>query len=74
MAEKPQEPRCPVEAKHSGVQPLDKRMNVMLLRVVKADGPLHVQDSGLLVEAYLAQGNSLFLLGRLIPAMEHTLG
>jgi len=30
-----------------------------------------VQDSGLLVEAYLAQGNSLFLFGKLIPALEH---
>ncbi len=31
-----------------------------------------VQDSGLLVEAHLAQGNSLFLLGKLIPGLEHT--
>jgi len=30
-----------------------------------------VQDSGLLVEAHLAQGNSLFLLGKLIPGLEH---
>jgi predicted ATPase len=30
-----------------------------------------VQDSGLLVEAHLAQGNSLFLFGKLIPALEH---
>jgi class 3 adenylate cyclase/predicted ATPase len=30
-----------------------------------------VKDSGLLVEAYLAQGNSLFLFGKLIPALEH---
>jgi predicted ATPase len=30
-----------------------------------------VQDSSLLVEAHLAQGNSLFLFGRLIPALEH---
>jgi predicted ATPase len=30
-----------------------------------------VQESGLLVEAHLAQGNSLFLFGRFIPALEH---
>jgi predicted ATPase len=30
-----------------------------------------VQDSGFLVEAHLAQGNSLFLFGKLIPALEH---
>ena len=30
-----------------------------------------VQESGLLVEAHLAQGNSLFLFGKLIPALEH---
>jgi predicted ATPase len=30
-----------------------------------------VQDSGLLVEAHLAQGNSLFLFGKLIPALQH---
>jgi predicted ATPase len=30
-----------------------------------------VQDSGLLVEAHLAQGNSLFLFGKLTPALEH---
>jgi predicted ATPase len=30
-----------------------------------------VQDSGLLVEAHLAQGNSLFLFGKLIPALDH---
>jgi len=30
-----------------------------------------VQDSGLLVEAHLAKGNSLFLFGKLIPALEH---
>ena len=30
-----------------------------------------VQDSGLLVEAHLAQGNSLFLFGNLIPALQH---
>ena len=30
-----------------------------------------VQDSGLLVEAHLAQGNSLFLFGKLIPGLEH---
>jgi class 3 adenylate cyclase/predicted ATPase len=30
-----------------------------------------VQDSGLLVEARLARGNSLFLFGKLIPALEH---
>jgi class 3 adenylate cyclase len=29
------------------------------------------QDSGLLVEAHLAQGNSLFLFGKLILALEH---
>jgi hypothetical protein len=33
-----------------------------------------VQDSGLLVEAHLAQGNSLFLFGKLIPALEHRSG
>ncbi len=31
-----------------------------------------VQDSGLLVEAHLAQGNSLFLFGKFIPALAHT--
>jgi predicted ATPase len=30
-----------------------------------------VQDPGLLVEAHLAQGNSLFLFGKLPPALEH---
>jgi tetratricopeptide (TPR) repeat protein len=30
-----------------------------------------VQESGLLVEAHLAQGSSLFLFGRFIPALEH---
>ena len=30
-----------------------------------------VQDSALLVEAHLAQGNSLFLFGKLMPALEH---
>ena len=30
-----------------------------------------MQDSGLLVEAHLAQGNSLFLFGKLISALEH---
>jgi tetratricopeptide (TPR) repeat protein len=30
-----------------------------------------VQDSGLLMEAHLAQANSLFLFGKLIPALEH---
>ncbi len=30
-----------------------------------------VQDSDLLVEAHLAQGNSLFLFGKLLPALEH---
>jgi predicted ATPase len=30
-----------------------------------------VQESGLLVEAHLAQGNSLFLFGRLSPALAH---
>src|SRR5262252_5635192 len=29
------------------------------------------QDSGLMVEAHLAQGNSLFLDGEFIPALEH---
>jgi predicted ATPase len=31
-----------------------------------------VQDSALLVEAHLAQGNSLFLFGKLTPALEYT--
>jgi predicted ATPase len=30
-----------------------------------------VQDSGLLLEAHLAEGNSLFLFGKLIPALAH---
>jgi len=30
-----------------------------------------MQDSGLLVEAHLAQGNSLFLFGKLLSALEH---
>ena len=30
-----------------------------------------VQDSGLLVEAHLAKGNSLFLFGKLMPALKH---
>jgi predicted ATPase len=30
-----------------------------------------VQDSGLLVEAHLVQGNSLLLFGKLLPALEH---
>ena len=30
-----------------------------------------LQDSGLLVEAHLARGNSLFILGELLPALEH---
>jgi hypothetical protein len=30
-----------------------------------------VQDFGLLVEAHLAQGNSLFLFGKLTPALEN---
>jgi hypothetical protein len=42
MPEKLQDPSCPAEAKHSGIQPIDKYMNVMFLRVVKADGPLEV--------------------------------
>src|SRR5713101_8399089 len=42
MPEKLQDPRCPGEAKHAGVQPIDKYMNVMFLSVVKADGPLEV--------------------------------
>jgi len=31
----------------------------------------NMQDSALLVEAHLAQGNSLFLFGKLRPALEH---
>jgi hypothetical protein len=51
MPEKLQDPRCPAEAKHSGVQPIDKCMSVMFLRVVKADGPLEViQGRGQLPE------------------------
>lgn len=30
-----------------------------------------LQDSGLLVEAHLARGNSLFIFGELIPALDH---
>src|SRR5208282_4677762 len=30
-----------------------------------------LQDSGLLVEAHLARGNSLFIFGELLPALEH---
>src|ERR1700746_3776968 len=42
MTNKLQDPRCPGEAKHSGIQPVEKCMSVMCLRVVKADGPLQV--------------------------------
>ena len=42
MSEKLQDPRCPAEAKHSGIQPIDKCMNVMFLRVVQADRPFEV--------------------------------
>jgi hypothetical protein len=42
MANKLQDPRCSGEAKHSGIQPVEKCMSVMCLRVVKADGPLQV--------------------------------
>ena len=60
MAEKLQEPRCPDEAKDSGIQPIDKCMNAMCLRVVEADGPFEVFQRG----DQLSEKNSEFPCAR----------
>src|SRR5437773_12452998 len=44
MAKKLYDPCRPTQAKHSGIEPIDKCMNVMCLRVVKDDGPLKVRQ------------------------------